>query len=80
MLDSHPPSAIVTHGRFLPALLELIYDSHESSHHTIIVVGDFDDNKVQKMGLLRIMKWEDIEGEGKQGQIPPATATGKRSI
>jgi hypothetical protein len=40
VLESHPPSAIVTHASFLPQLLELIYDSAEGEHHTVIVVGD----------------------------------------
>lgn len=78
VLDSHPPSAIITHGQFLPALLELIYDSHESSHHTVIVLGDFDEKKVQGMGQIRVLKWEDIELEGgREGPVSQTTATGE---
>jgi long-chain acyl-CoA synthetase len=68
-LESHPPSAIITHARFLPHILELIYDAHESEHHTIIVVGDFDPNTVGKAGnVIKVVKWTDVESAGTNGE------------
>ncbi|KII89018.1 hypothetical protein PLICRDRAFT_29438 [Plicaturopsis crispa FD-325 SS-3] len=66
VLDSHPPSAIITHAQFLPQVLELIYDSNESAHHTVIVVGEPDAKHVGKMGgAVKVLKWADIESTGK---------------
>ncbi|KZT28514.1 acetyl-CoA synthetase-like protein [Neolentinus lepideus HHB14362 ss-1] len=65
VLERHPPSAIITHGSFLPQLLELIYDSAESSgHHTIIVVGEAPTGPKMLSGV-RVLKWEDIEKNGR---------------
>ncbi|OCH95584.1 acetyl-CoA synthetase-like protein [Obba rivulosa] len=61
VLDTHPPSAIITHAQFLPFLLELIYDSRESSHHKIIVVGEPDGKDVKDLPLFR---FDEIEREG----------------
>jgi long-chain acyl-CoA synthetase len=74
-LESHPPSAIITHARFLVHILELIYDANESEHHTIIVVGDFDPNIVSKVGnAIKVVKWTDVESAGANGDTI-ATAT-----
>jgi long-chain acyl-CoA synthetase len=41
VLESYPPSAILTHAFLLPQLLEHIYETSEQSvEHTIIVVGE----------------------------------------
>lgn len=69
-METHPPTAIITLGKFLPYVLELIYDSRESDHHTVIVVGDFDANLVDKAGSsIRVLKWADVEAEGAKGDI-----------
>ena len=74
VLETHPPSAIITHAKFLPHILELIYDSNESEHHTIIVVGDFDPKTVVKAGtILKVMKWTDVENEGSTGAVTIVT-------
>ncbi|KAI0080591.1 acetyl-CoA synthetase-like protein [Panus rudis PR-1116 ss-1] len=72
VLEEHPPSAIVTDAKFLPQLLELIHDSNEGVHHTVVVVGDLD--KPIQVGGVRILKWSDIEREGAQLDqiVPPA--------
>ena len=62
-MDSHPPSAIITHADFLPHLLELVYDVHESAHHTIIVVGE-PDSKIVHDEQARILKFDDLERQG----------------
>lgn len=72
VLEEHPPSAIVVHAEFLPQLLELIHDSNDGVHHTIIVVGNTDLDK--HLGAIRLLKWEDIERQGAQAdQLTPAT-------
>ncbi|KAI0336359.1 acetyl-CoA synthetase-like protein [Cubamyces sp. BRFM 1775] len=64
VLESHPPSAIITQADFLRQLLEHIYDSHESNHHTIVVVGDIDSLKLPRLNNVKIVRWEDIEHHG----------------
>lgn len=69
VLEAHPPNAIITLGKFLPHVLELIYDSRESEHHTVIVVGDYDTNVAAKAGAsIRVLKWADVEAEGTKGE------------
>lgn len=63
VLDHHPPSAIITHAEFLPQLLELVYDTSEGSHHTIIVVGE-PNHKVTQGVQARILKFEELERQG----------------
>lgn len=77
-MDSHPPSAIITHARFLPHVLELIYDSNESEHHTVIVVGEFDPKIVGKAGnAIRLLKWTDVESQGATGEAIMSSAPSK---
>ncbi|OBZ75164.1 Long-chain-fatty-acid--CoA ligase 5 [Grifola frondosa] len=64
VLDSHPPSVIITHANFLSSLLEVIYDANESAHHIVIVVGKLTNANVHKMDKLRVLQWEDVEREG----------------
>ncbi|KAJ8475403.1 hypothetical protein ONZ51_g6581 [Trametes cubensis] len=64
VLDSHPPSAIITQASLLPQLLEHIYDSNESNHHTIVVVGDIDSLNLPRLNNVKIMRWEDLERQG----------------
>jgi long-chain acyl-CoA synthetase len=77
VLESHPPSAIITHGHFLPYILELIFDANESEHHTVIVVGDFDSTIVAKAkDVVKVVKWADVERAGTTGEpitcVPPS--------
>ncbi|EGO21502.1 hypothetical protein SERLADRAFT_473934 [Serpula lacrymans var. lacrymans S7.9] len=68
VLESHPPSVIITHGSFLPHILELVYDAHEH-HHTIVVVGQCDTNLLPKSATqVRIIRWDDVESEGSKGE------------
>ena len=72
VLENHPPSAIVLHADFLPQLLELIHDSNESIHHTVIVVGEVDVKKyLRGFGALRLLKWDEVERQGAQEKIEP---------
>lgn len=74
-METHPPTAIITLGKFLPNVLELIYDSRESDHHTVIVVGDFDSNIADKAGsTIRVLKWADVEAEGAKGEVITSAA------
>ncbi len=71
VLDSHPPSAIVTDAHFLPHLLELIHDSNESVHHTVIVVGETQLTQRHVLGQLRLYNFSEVEGNGaKQVPVP----------
>lgn len=77
VLESHPPSAIITHGYFLSHVLELIYDSNESEHHIVIVVGDYDPNVVGKAGnSIKVVKWTDVESAGTSGEPITSVAPG----
>ncbi|KAF9476592.1 hypothetical protein BDN70DRAFT_882203 [Pholiota conissans] len=66
VLESHQPSAIITHAFLLPQLLELIYDS-DARHieHTLVVVGE---PSVQAMASVasnvKVLKFADLEHEG----------------
>ncbi|EPQ58407.1 hypothetical protein GLOTRDRAFT_137130 [Gloeophyllum trabeum ATCC 11539] len=68
VLESHPPSAIITHASFLPQLLELIYDSAETNHHTIIVVGEDGLAGTKMLAGVRVLKFADVEKTGQQTQ------------
>ncbi|KAF7295099.1 Acetyl-CoA synthetase [Mycena indigotica] len=66
VLESHPPSAIITHSFMLSQVLELIYDAGETNrNHTIIVVGE---PSAQAMATVasrvKVLKWADVEREG----------------
>jgi long-chain acyl-CoA synthetase len=78
VLDSHPPSSIITHASFLHHVIELIYDSAEGSHHTIIVVGEPDPQVLRQAGSqVKILKWTDVESEGVRSETiitPPSNA------
>ncbi|KAF9821700.1 hypothetical protein IEO21_00546 [Rhodonia placenta] len=71
VLDSHPPSVIITHATFLSNLLELIYDSNDSAYPIIVVVGDVDDKVIATTGQISIVKWEEVERRGTQGSRLP---------
>ena len=76
VLESHPPSVIITDAEFLPHLLELIYDAHESEHHTIVVVGDADGAKLPKLNNVKILNWDAIEAEGAAATKSPLPLPG----
>jgi long-chain acyl-CoA synthetase len=79
VLESHPPSAVITHASFLPHLLELIYDSAEHEHHTIIVVGQ----PAGGIGLekmkdhVNVVSWNELESEGSKIDQVVSAAPGK---
>lgn len=70
VLDNYHPSAIITHAEFIPDLLELLYDSNEGFHPTIIVIREYTAKKVPG---VTIIDWADIEREGALGEatVPP---------
>ncbi|KAF9002020.1 acetyl-CoA synthetase [Cyathus striatus] len=66
ILESHPPSAIITHAFLLPQILELIYDSGEQNgQHTIIVVGDPSAEAMASVASkVKVLRFTDVEREG----------------
>ncbi|PIL23838.1 hypothetical protein GSI_13589 [Ganoderma sinense ZZ0214-1] len=64
VLESHPPSVIITNPELLQHVLELIYDAHESEHHTIVVTGDISGLNLPKVDHVKILMWDDIEADG----------------
>jgi hypothetical protein len=68
VLESHPPTAIVVEGNFLPDLLELIFKRHELANHFIIVVGEVDQKVLSEVPKqTRLAFWDHIEAQGKAG-------------
>ena len=65
-MESHRPTAIVTHSYMLSAILELIYDSDERDvQHTIILVDEPDNRTLASVASnITILKFSDIEREG----------------
>ncbi|KIY51047.1 acetyl-CoA synthetase-like protein [Fistulina hepatica ATCC 64428] len=65
VLEGHPPSIIVTNAEFLPHILELIYDSAEREHHTIVVVGQPSAAVMATVASqVKILLFADVEREG----------------
>ncbi|EAU88139.1 acetyl-CoA synthetase [Coprinopsis cinerea okayama7 len=66
VLDSHRPSAIVTHAAMLPGILELIYDSDERQNEYTIVVVDELPREVRAgvASNIKLLPFEDVEREG----------------
>ncbi|KAI6109863.1 hypothetical protein F5141DRAFT_1188772 [Pisolithus sp. B1] len=64
VLETHPPTAIITDADFIPLLLELIYDAREYDHK-IIVVGKYEGNHHPKTAKqVEIIPWAQIETDG----------------
>ncbi|KAF8163006.1 hypothetical protein B0H34DRAFT_650803 [Crassisporium funariophilum] len=70
VLESHPPSAIITHGFLLPQLLELIYDSGErTTEHIIVVVGDPSPQAMASVASnVKVLKFAELEREGNKAE------------
>ncbi|KAK7466955.1 hypothetical protein VKT23_004019 [Stygiomarasmius scandens] len=66
VLESHPPSAIITNAELLPSLLELIYDGGENTQkYTIVVVGEPSAHAMASVASkIRVLRWDDVEREG----------------
>jgi long-chain acyl-CoA synthetase len=64
VLESHPPSVIITTLEFLPRVLELIYDSAEHDHHIVIVTGGADLEGITQAKNVNILRFMDIETAG----------------
>lgn len=66
VLESHPPSAIITHASMLTQILELIYDAGEANrNHTIVVVGEPSPQAMASVASkVKVLKWADVEREG----------------
>ncbi|KAJ6623441.1 hypothetical protein B0H10DRAFT_2009737 [Mycena sp. CBHHK59/15] len=66
VLETHPPSAIITHATMLTQILELIYDAGEANrNHTIIVVGEPSPQAMASVASkVKVLKFSDVEREG----------------
>ncbi|RDB24239.1 Long-chain-fatty-acid--CoA ligase 5 [Hypsizygus marmoreus] len=66
VLESHVPSAIITHADLLPQILELIYESDDrSGNHTIIVVGEPSARTMASVASnVKVLNFVDVEREG----------------
>lgn len=74
VLDSHPPSAIITDSDFLSHIVEQIYDLNRHNHTTVIVVGDLGGVGTSLAKEMDIIKFSDIEKDGSSnpaGLSPP---------
>jgi long-chain acyl-CoA synthetase len=78
VLELHPPSAIITHGTFLPQLLELIYDSAEGEHHKVIVLGDT--TSASRVENAMLFQWNEVERTGSQGPVVEPARLGTSPI
>lgn len=81
VLESHPPTAIIINGTFLPQLLELICELDELVHHFIIVVGEADEKVLSKMSnQIKLALWTDIEAQGKASAPINSSAPGNHHL
>lgn len=66
VLESHLPTAIITHAELLPQILELIYDAGDrTGNHTIIVVGEPSPQAMASVAsTIKILKFPEVEREG----------------
>lgn len=66
VLEAHPPSVILTQAELLPQLLELIYDSGESTReHYIVVVGEPSTKALATVASkIKVLKFAEVEREG----------------
>ena len=80
VLENHPPSAIITEAEFLPQLLELIYDSHESSHHTVIVVGEPAKKYDHGLNQIKVVQFAELERQGSQMDPIASVSPGAHEI
>jgi long-chain acyl-CoA synthetase len=81
VLESHPPTAIIVDGNFLPHLLELIYELHELVHHFIIVVGEADEKIVSEASKrIKLVLWTDLEAQGKVAEPINSSAPGNSHL
>ncbi|KAH9967940.1 acetyl-CoA synthetase-like protein [Russula dissimulans] len=79
VLESHPPSAIVVEGNFLPHALELIYELNELDHHLVIVVGETDEKVFSQASKhIKLARWNDLEAQGKAAPVVTSSAPGYR--
>lgn len=64
VLETHPPTAIITDAEFIPLLLEQIYDAAEHDHK-IIVVGKYEGkHHSESAGRVEVVPWAQIETDG----------------
>lgn len=74
VLESHPPSAIITHAFLLPQILELIYDQDQTSNHTIVVVGEPSAQAMASVASrVKVLQFLDVEREGMK--VPKAISS-----
>jgi long-chain acyl-CoA synthetase len=66
VLESHLPTAIITHAELLSEILELIYDAGDrSGNHTIIVVGEPSPQAMASVAsTIKVLKFPEVEREG----------------
>jgi len=81
VLESHPPSAIVVEGDFLPHALELIYELNELDHHLVIVVGETDEKVFSQASKhIKLARWNDLEAQGKAAPPVISSAPGPDDV
>ena len=80
ILDSHPPSAIITDSDFLSHIVEQIYDLNQHSHTTVIIVGDPGSVIAKLAGEMDLLLFNDIEKEGVSNPVDLSPPTGGSSI
>ena len=66
VLESHAPSAIITHAFLLPQLLELIYETEDrTTEHIIVVVGEPTPQTMSSVASnIKIFTFANLEREG----------------
>ena len=64
VMDSHPPSAIITDSDFLSHIIEQVFDLNQHNHTTVIVVGDPGNVGAKLAGEIDLLRFVDIEREG----------------
>ncbi|KAL1735144.1 AMP-binding enzyme-domain-containing protein [Schizophyllum commune] len=65
VLEQHPTTPIITHVDFLTSILELIYESGDEAHHTIVVVGEPSPRVMASVASrITVLQFADVEREG----------------
>ena len=65
VLEQHPTTPIITHVDFLTSILELIYESGDEAHHTIVVVGEPSPRVMTSVASrITVLQFADVEREG----------------
>lgn len=80
VLDSHPPSTIITDSDFLSHIVEQIYDLNQHNNTTVIVVGDPGNVAVKLAKEMDLLLFNDIEKDGANNLVDLSPPSGGFSI